>query len=68
MEQETKMVFIAFASMTNYSNWKCQIALAANVSGLCVVAISKNLKLTTTLDRIITQSPCYVPLNSKQNV
>ena len=31
MEQETKMVFIAFASMTNYSNWKCQIALAANV-------------------------------------
>jgi len=30
MEQETKMVFIAFASMTNYSNWKCQIALAAN--------------------------------------
>ena len=30
MEQETKMVFIAFASITNYSNWKCQIALAAN--------------------------------------
>ena len=30
MEQETKMVFIAFASMTNYSNWKYQIALAAN--------------------------------------
>ena len=34
MEQETKMVFIAFASMTNYSNWKCQIALAANAFGL----------------------------------
>jgi len=34
MEQETKMVFIAFASMTNYSNWKCQIALAANGSGI----------------------------------
>ena len=63
MEQETKMVFIAFASMTNYSNWKCQIALAANVSGLCVVALSRNLKLTTTLDRAITQNPCYVPLN-----
>ena len=31
MEQETKMVFIAFASMTNYSNWKRQIALAGNV-------------------------------------
>jgi hypothetical protein len=28
---------------------------------LCVVALSKNLKLTTTLDRAITQNPCYVP-------
>ena len=65
MEQETKMVFIAFASMTNYSDWKCQIALAANVSGLCVVALSRNLKLTTTLDRAITQNPCYVPLKLK---
>ena len=35
--------------------------LAYNVSGLCVVALSKNLKLTTTLDRAITQNPCYVP-------
>jgi hypothetical protein len=35
----------------------------ANVSGLCVVALSRNLKLTTTLDRAITQNPCYVPLN-----
>jgi hypothetical protein len=34
-----------------------------NGSGLCVVAHSKNLKLTTTLDRAITQNPCYVPLN-----
>jgi len=34
-----------------------------NVSGLCVVALSRNLKLTTTLDRAITQNPCYVPLN-----
>lgn len=34
MEQETKMVFIAFASMTNYSNWKRQIALAYNGSGI----------------------------------
>jgi site-specific DNA-cytosine methylase len=32
-----------------------------NVSGLCVVALSRNLKLTTTLDRAITQNPCYVP-------
>jgi hypothetical protein len=31
--------------------------------GLCVVALSRNLKLTTTLDRAITQNPCYVPLN-----
>jgi len=35
--------------------------LAYNVSGLCVVALSRNLKLTTTLDRAITQNPCYVP-------
>ena len=34
--------------------------ITANVSGLCVVALSKNLKLTTTLDRAITQNPCYV--------
>ena len=36
-------------------------AIEANGSGLCVVALSKNLKLTTTLDRAITQNPCYVP-------
>ena len=35
--------------------------IVANVSGLCVVALSKNLKLTTTLNRAITQNPCYVP-------
>ena len=39
--------------------------MAYNVSGLCVVALSRNLKLTTTLDRAITQNPCYVPLNWK---
>ena len=33
------------------------------VSGLCVVAFSINIKLTTTLDRAITQNPCYVSLN-----
>lgn len=33
--------------------------ITANVSGLCVVALSRNLKLTTTLDRAITQNPCY---------
>ncbi len=38
-------------------------SITANVSGLCVVALSRNLKLTTTLDRAITQNPCYVPLN-----
>ena len=37
-----------------------------NVSGLCVVALSRNLKLTTTLDRAITQNPCYVPLIIKK--
>ncbi len=35
--------------------------IVGNVSGLCVVALSINLKLTTTLDRAITQNPCYVP-------
>jgi len=35
--------------------------MATNVSGLCVVALSRNLKLTTTLDRAITLNPCYVP-------
>ena len=38
-----------------------QEKLNANGSGLCVVALSRNLKLTTTLDRAITQNPCYVP-------
>jgi hypothetical protein len=36
------------------------LKIAGNVSGLCVVALSIKLKLTTTLDRAITQSPCYV--------
>jgi hypothetical protein len=31
--------------------------------GLCVVALSKKLKLTTTLDKAITQNPCCVLLN-----
>ena len=47
--------------MSFMSNWKRSVAVAANVSGLCVVALS--IKLTTTLDRAITQNPCYVPLN-----
>jgi len=38
-----------------------------NVWRLCVVALSKNLKLTTTLDRAITQNPCYVPFIFKIN-
>ena len=37
--------------------------ISYNESGLCVAALNKNLKLTTTLDRAITQNPCYVPLN-----
>jgi hypothetical protein len=40
--------------------------LTYNVSGLGVSSLSKNLKLTTTLDRAITQNPCYVPLNLEQ--
>ena len=34
-----------------------------NGRGLCVVALNRKLKLTTTLDKAITQNPCYVPLN-----
>ena len=41
------------------------IAITHNVSGLCVIALSINLKLTTTPDGAITQNPCYVPLNLK---
>jgi hypothetical protein len=32
---------------------------------LCVVALSRNLKLTTTLDRAITQNPCKEPIYTK---
>ena len=44
-----------------------ECSITTNVSGLCVVALSRNLKLTTTLDRAITQNPCYVPLNLKSD-
>jgi len=52
-------------------NWKSCFKsgfpkMAHNGSGLCVVALSINLKLTTTLDMAITQNPCYVPLNLEQ--
>ena len=46
-----------------YQSAMCGWSIADNVSGLCVVALSRNLKLTTTLDGAITQNPCYVPLN-----
>jgi hypothetical protein len=52
--------FLFFLHGTSIGN--CQQGISYNVSGLCVVALSRNLKLTTTLDRAITQSPCYVPL------
>ena len=45
-----------------------KVVISYKGSGLCVVALSKNLKLTTTLDRAITQNPCYVPLNFKKDV
>ena len=57
---------VSLAQMTN-SSTTIQLRNAAPLlysgSGLCVVALSRNLKLTTTLDRAITQNPCYVPLN-----
>jgi len=37
MVQETKTMCIVFASMTNYSNWKRQIALATNEQGFAFV-------------------------------
>ena len=40
--------------------------ISDNVSGLCVVALSKNLKLTTTLNMDITQNSCYVPFISQR--
>ena len=55
-------------SITNQINQYKIVLMFYNVSGLCVVALSRNLKLTTTLDRAITQNPCYVPLISNQNV
>jgi len=45
------------------SHLRVSLGISANVSGLCVVALSKKLKLTTEFDRAITQNPCYVPLN-----
>lgn len=45
-----------FLTTVRYSNW----FVLFFVSGLCVAAFSRNLKLTTTLDRAITQTPCYV--------
>jgi hypothetical protein len=39
-------------------NRRTNVALAGNVSGLGEVALIRNLKLTTTLDRAITQNPC----------
>jgi len=47
-------------------NDRFEVYGSLNVLRLCVVALSKNLKLTTTLDRAITQNPCYVPLNLEQ--
>jgi hypothetical protein len=41
-------------------------SIATNVSGLCVVALSIKLKLTTTLYRAITQNTCYVPFKIKK--
>jgi hypothetical protein len=49
---------IVILAIVNYS-------INHNVSGICVVALSRNLKLTTALDRAITQNPCYVPLKFK---
>jgi len=42
---------------------RVSLGISANGFGLCVVALSKKLKLTTEFDRAITQNPCYVPLN-----
>jgi len=59
-EGNDSLVFLIEQEAEEYSNSFEQKGVA-NVSGLCVVALNKNLKLTTTLDRAITQNPCYVP-------
>ena len=59
--EERWLFYFNFFNRNVQSKHVCQ--LAYNVSGLCVVALSRNLKLTTTLNRAITQNPCYVPLN-----
>ncbi len=57
---DVRGLFLLKFSCTNVkSETFCPIA--ANVSGLCVVALSINLILTTTHSWAITQNTCYVP-------
>ena len=60
-EDEGNLIDIGEVAAIAFGYLQPSRKLFANVSGLCVVALSKNLKLTTTLDRAITQNPCYVP-------
>ena len=55
------LLLAAITTATAQSLKVGNVTITYNVSGLCVVALSRNLKLTTTLDRAITQNPCYVP-------
>ena len=57
--------FLFFLHGTSIGNG--QQGISYNRLGLCVVALSRNLKLTTTLDRAITQNPCYVPFLFTKN-
>ena len=59
--QQSKKCFL-LKSKGKVGTWDCdEFAKETNGSGLCVVALSKNLKLTTTHSWTITQNPCYVP-------
>ena len=65
------IILVKIVDVTNVMNGGSK--LFYNESGLCVVALSKNLILTTTLNRAITQNPCYVPFlfrlwNKKRNL
>ena len=65
---KSAVAFFFLFFLHGFSIGNGQQGITHNGSGLCVVALSKNIKLTTTHSWAITQNPCYVPLNSKQNV
>jgi hypothetical protein len=58
---KSALAFFFLFFLRGFSIGNGQQGISYNGLGLGVVALSRNLKLTTTLDRAITQNPCYVP-------